>query len=59
MNSKDLARLQDVLAEAESIIQESLAQKKTIQDMNLHKAALTLRERVYKRQAKLKPTRRS
>ena len=51
MKIEDLKRLQHVLAEAESIIQESLSQKKTVQDIALHKALLKLRMKVQKMMA--------
>ncbi len=54
MTFEELTRLQHVLAQAEAIIQGSLAQKKTIQDLDLHKSLLKFRLKVQKRMAALK-----
>lgn len=54
MQKADLTRLESLLVEAESIVQASLEQKTTLQDLDLKKALIKLRLKVLKRSTKLK-----
>ncbi len=54
MTFEELARIDRALAEVDAIIEESLARKQTLQDLDLKKALVRFQLKVLKRKSALK-----